>query len=289
MKTQLNRSAFTLVELVVVITILAILGMIGFLSIQGYSSKSRDAERGADLSNLSKGLDVLAAGGGTFPQPDANMLTLTASGTPIGYQGYAGTNVMRTIRFGGKGLDPLDGKAYTYSTNVSGNKYQLLGLLENADSSAVTLDGELFGIATAHAGAYDTRIPLSRGAILGIVLSNTGGNVNQPAQERYDAASFTGMDLARTTSGSGYAMVFATGDSTASLPTSGTGAYTGSLFTFAYNKRADLIRDKSLASRDSSLVGYWDMETVCEAGSCGGGNDGKLKDLSGYGNNGEII
>lgn len=110
--------------------------------------------------------------------------------------------------------------------------------------------------------------------------------MNQPVQERYDVASFTGIDLAKTTSGSGYALSFASGDSTTTVPTSGTGAYTGSLFTFAYNKREDLIVNKSLASSDSSLVGYWDMETVCAAGSCGVGNDGKLKDLSGYGNNG---
>ncbi|MBP8017017.1 LamG domain-containing protein, partial [Candidatus Gracilibacteria bacterium] len=37
---------------------------------------------------------------------------------------------------------------------------------------------------------------------------------------------------------------------------------------------------------DNSLVGYWDMETICESGNCGSGNDGKLKDLSGNGNDG---
>ena len=102
---------------------------------------------------------------------------------------------------------------------------------------------------------------------MGIVLSSTGGNVNQPVQELYSAGSFTGLDLARTTSGSGYAMVFSGTDSTATVATSGTGAYTGSLFTFAYNKREDLIKDKALASSDGSLVGYWDMETVCAGGS----------------------
>ena len=109
---------------------------------------------------------------------------------------------------------------------------------------------------------------MSKGDALGIVLSSTGGNLNQPVQELYVAGSFTGLDLAKTTSGSGYAMVFSAGDSTATVPTSGTGAYTGSLFTFAYNKREDLIKDKALAVSDSSLVGYWDMETVCALGSC---------------------
>ncbi len=100
-------------------------------------------------------------------------------------------------------------------------------------------------------------------------------------QELYVAGSFTGLDLAKTTSGSGYAMVFSGTDSTATLPTSGTGAYTGSLFTFAYNKREDLITNKALAVSDNSLVGYWDMETTVMSGS-----QVLLKDLSGYGNHG---
>lgn len=48
---------------------------------------------------------------------------------------------------------------------------------------------------------------------------------------------------------------------------------------------AGCVPKKSLAfkSVDPGLVGYWDMETVCAAGSCGAGNDGKLADLSGNG------
>lgn len=106
-----------------------------------------------------------------------------------------------------------------------------------------------------------------KGDTVGILLGSTGSSLNQPVQELV-TGSFTGIDLAKTTSGSGYAMVFSAGDSTASVPTSGTGAYTGSLFTYAYNKRDDLIGNKALASSDSSLVGYWDMETMCAGGSC---------------------
>jgi hypothetical protein len=72
-------------------------------------------------------------------------------------------------------------------------------------------------------------------------------------------------------------MVFSGTDSTATVATSGTGAYTGSLFTFAYNKREDLIARKELAASDASLVGYWDMETMSGVA---------LKDLSGHGNDG---
>ena len=157
----------------------------------------------------------------------------------------------------------------TYAVNANQTKMQAMAFLE--DGSKASGIGMGPGLETAYAGGsnYSARTPVSKGDTLGIVLSNTGGNVNQPVQELYNAATFTGMDLAKTTSGSGYAMVFAAGDSTATVPTSGTGAYTGSLFTFAYNKREDLIKEKALASSNSSLVGYWDMETVCAGESCG--------------------
>lgn len=62
---------FTLVELIVVITILAILGTIGFLSIGGYSSRARDSSRVADISNITKSLDLSIITAGTYPIPDS--------------------------------------------------------------------------------------------------------------------------------------------------------------------------------------------------------------------------
>jgi hypothetical protein len=102
---------------------------------------------------------------------------------------------------------------------------------------------------------------MTKGDALGILLGNAGGNLNQPAQE-LASSSFTGIDLAKTTTGSGYAIVFTKDESTAAIDTSGTGAYTGSLFTYTYNKRADLLAIKALASNDPSLIGYFDMETM---------------------------
>ena len=155
----------------------------------------------------------------------------------------------------------------TYAVNEGQTKMQAMVFLENGSKASGIGIGP--GLDSAYAGgsSYPSRTPVSKGDALGIVLSSTGGNVNQPVQELYSASSFTGLDLAKTTSGSGYAMVFSGTDSTATVATSGTGAYTGSLFTFAYNKRADLIVRKELAGSDASLVGYWDMETVCAGGS----------------------
>ena len=174
--------------------------------------------------------------------------------------------------------DPLDKKFYTYATNAQSTKYQVLSLLENSSTLATTKSSSISLIDQAYAG-YETRTPLTRGSSLGILLSSTGASLNQPVQELYNAGSFTGVDLVRTTTLSGYTLVFSKSDTIASTPTSGTGAYTGSLFTFAYNKRAELLKDKAFAVNDSSLVGYWDMETLSGT---------MLKDLSGKGNDGTV-
>ncbi len=79
---------FTLVELIVVITILAILGTIGFISIQGYSSSARDSTRISNLTNLRKGLDIVHVTGMDYPIPE-NTVNILASGSIIGYQGFA--------------------------------------------------------------------------------------------------------------------------------------------------------------------------------------------------------
>ena len=116
-------TGFTLVELIVAITILAILGTVGFISLQGYSSKARDSARVSDITNITKGLEILLTKGSTLPQPE-NVVTITASGVALRYQGYAGKNVLSAIGMSTT-MDPLDTKYYTYSTNSNQNVYQV--------------------------------------------------------------------------------------------------------------------------------------------------------------------
>jgi prepilin-type N-terminal cleavage/methylation domain-containing protein len=155
-----TMSGFTLVELIVVITILAILGTIGFVSIQGYSSSARESGRLSDLTNLEKLLEIKLTLNSYIPPPDASSITLYASGAIIGYQGYAGANVLSGIGMSSNTLDPLDKKYYTYSTNASRTKYQLLGLMENNSTLAINDIGNSL-IPVAYAG-YDTRYPVTK-------------------------------------------------------------------------------------------------------------------------------
>lgn len=83
-----NHSAFTLVELIVVVTILVILGTIAFISLGGYAASARDSARVENLANLHKGLSLLQVKSGKYPMPESSV-NITASGTVIGYQGFA--------------------------------------------------------------------------------------------------------------------------------------------------------------------------------------------------------
>ena len=102
--------------------------------------------------------------------------------------------------------DPLDKKYYTYSTNLRYTKYELLALFE--DPNTKTAGADIPGIEKVYAG-YETRIPVTRGSTLGILLGNTGASLNQPVQENYSAGSFTGVDVVNTNTG--YLAVFGNG------------------------------------------------------------------------------
>lgn len=163
---------FTLVELIVVITILAILGTIGFISLQGYSSSARDSARISDLVSLQEGLLLWRETSGTLPMPEG-ALTLTASGVVIGYQGFAKDSVAAVAKLSaGATRDPLDTGIYTtYATNAPLTKMQVMAFLENGTKIA-GLD-LVPGASEAYAAAssnYTTRIPISKGEVLGIVL-----------------------------------------------------------------------------------------------------------------------
>lgn len=83
-----NFYGFTLVELIVTMTILAILGTISLTSLQGFAGSARDSVRIENLSSLHRGLSLFNVISGDYPMPEGPV-TITASGTDIGYQGFA--------------------------------------------------------------------------------------------------------------------------------------------------------------------------------------------------------
>ncbi|EKE27345.1 MAG: hypothetical protein ACD_3C00223G0022 [uncultured bacterium (gcode 4)] len=137
---HVSNKAFTLVELIVVIVILAILATIAFLSFSSQSSSARDSGRLANITNISKWLSIFFTLGWSYPTPD-KMISITASWTPIRYQGIVGDQTSRMIKISVDGWkDPLDGNYFSYITNSKKTKYQLVWFLENSQNSEISLN-----------------------------------------------------------------------------------------------------------------------------------------------------
>jgi len=127
-----DRKAFTLIELIIVITILAILATIAFMSFQGYMKQSRDAVRVSDLTSASKGLTIFFTKSWMYPETESGVL-ISKSGNPIGYQWHLWENAVRSIKMNTVPIDPVDLTKYTYSTNETKTKYQLMAYTESSN------------------------------------------------------------------------------------------------------------------------------------------------------------
>ena len=127
-----NHSAFTLTELIVVITILSILSVIGFVVMSHQSSVARDGKRISDIQTLSQSAKLTSAQLRLLPTPIADSVSLTVSGTFIGYQGFMSTSIVNPLGYGSdKIFDPKDNIPYTYRVNQHYDSAQFMAYLEN--------------------------------------------------------------------------------------------------------------------------------------------------------------
>ena len=182
---------FTLVELIVVITIVWILSTIGFVSYSSYLTGARDSSRLWQLANLTEAMQVFSTSR-KLPLPD-NKIDITASGTIVAYQGYAGVDVLDTLDYTNGGKDPKDKSYFTYSVTKNRNSLQLLALMEEANSLQTL---SIPWISTTHAVDYSERYPKTYGNKIGILTSTDTDTYNTPAQE---VTWVTSVDLVNTT------------------------------------------------------------------------------------------
>jgi len=221
------RTAFTLVELIVVITILAILWTIAFISLQWYSKDTRNSVRLSDLSNINKMLWIKIVTAGKVPVPD-NYVEITASWVTLNYQGEAGENVLPALWVSNGWKDPKDETYYTYSTNTNLTKYQLLWFMEgDAIASVLTETFAVSDLSERAVKVYWDDVWILLDSVTNIPVTTTVDVVN--TTENYKL-TFTNESLIE---------------------------WTGStMFLAFYSKH------KELAEMDDSLVWYWDMETM---------------------------
>ncbi|EKE28335.1 MAG: hypothetical protein ACD_3C00074G0001 [uncultured bacterium (gcode 4)] len=217
-----NSNAFTLVELIVVIVILAILATIAFLSFSSQSASSRDSTRLSDMSNISKWLWVFNAVSWKYPIPDS-FISLTTSWSLVWYQWKAWSSVLNIIKLSWW-KDPLDNGFYTYSTNSSQSKFQILWFLEDGNNVSLSY------LPSAFAADYSKRLPLTKWDILWILLSS--GTLD-PVENKL-SPTFTWIDVVND--------------------------WTWKYITQL--SASERISDTLLSKNSAWLMGYWDMETL---------------------------
>jgi len=117
--------------------------------------------------SLMKGLQATFASKNKYPLPDGPFVTIAYMGTTIGWQGYAGQNVLPQAHVAGNMLDPLTGTSFTYNTNATQTSAQIMGYLENINNYAFN-DENLF-VQTAFAAGtpnYASLYPFVKGDTL---------------------------------------------------------------------------------------------------------------------------
>ncbi|MDD5213255.1 MAG: prepilin-type N-terminal cleavage/methylation domain-containing protein [Candidatus Gracilibacteria bacterium] len=247
-----RKSAFTLVELIIVITILAILATIGFISYQSYTSDARDANRTTSIKSAQDGLEIYSIKSSTYPSPDSPT-TLTGGNTII-IQGTLGTTVSNAIKLMGGIKDPKTSSYYVYSTSGNGKYYQIRADLENSVSYNSFVN-------TTYASATKA-----------LVKGNYSFDPSLPS-----LITVTGS--VNTASGIFDPNVCFVIDGGNNLVTSNSATC---------SKKKDI----SFKNFDSNLVGYWDMESLNGTklkDLSGNGNDGTIyratrDTLNGYNN-----
>ena len=149
MRKTTNRSAFTLVELIVVITILAVLGTIGFISLQGYSADARNTKRTADLNNISSAMSIKSAEGGSltaFITADPNTRVASAKygwdTTTTATNYFAGIPNYSALWVKAENFKDPNGQDYRIGlTTTSGGKFELAAATERGAVKVALVKG----------------------------------------------------------------------------------------------------------------------------------------------------
>lgn len=127
---HLNKSAFTLVELIVVITILAILWTLAFISLSGYSKSARNSTRISDMKTIEKALSIYKTKNEVYPDPD-DSTNIVYSGSLVWRQWIFSTgSQIQTRSLTSIPIDPLNDVNYSYSVSATKTEYQIGSMIE---------------------------------------------------------------------------------------------------------------------------------------------------------------
>jgi prepilin-type N-terminal cleavage/methylation domain-containing protein len=175
-----TKSAFTLVELIVVITILAILGTIAFISLQGYSADARNSKRISDLGNIQSAITLKQVEGTpvmSFVSDSVASLTSPsiagAAASTADYQ--AGTPSYAVLNVDAKDFkDPMADEDYMIgATSLRGGSFQIAASMETEGSANLALVNGNYQARSVVAAGTDN-VKSANGKV--ITLDNAAAN-----------------------------------------------------------------------------------------------------------------
>ncbi len=184
------KSAFTLVELIVVMTILTILWTIWFVSYNSYLVWTRDTNRTSQLITIHDWLEVYSTKT-NLPLPENNV-EVKASWSVIWYQWYVWKDILTLIEYSKWWIDPKDNTYFSYYLTVDKKNFQLMALLEDSGNKQV-----VWNITNqAKAIDYTKRYPAFYWKKLGILTESI---TNLPIQEVSSIVASWYLDIVLTT------------------------------------------------------------------------------------------
>ena len=165
---KMNKSAFTLVELIVVITILAILATVAFISFGGQTQKAKNTKVTSDVGSILQKIGAENAGGkslNTMVTSDSNLkiantntvnsgalLTDPNTSYDAGTVNYRNLGIKKADFQYKDGSGTLHDYATAYVVNKDFVTYEVAGnILDQAGNEKVVLKGTYYPVITTDA------------------------------------------------------------------------------------------------------------------------------------------
>lgn len=102
---RINKSGFTIIELIVVIVVIGILAAITLMSYTGVQRRARDDHRVTDVSNIEKAMELYYSDNGSYPVPTGSTGSIINSGWY--YSGDNSWTMLSGLMLGSQAIDVL--------------------------------------------------------------------------------------------------------------------------------------------------------------------------------------